>query len=53
VQAAWDNARSMQQAACGLVRTHTHDGVRLSGLKLLESTILLFTDGTAPPVPGA
>ena len=49
---AWDIARAMQQRACELVHTHTNDGVRLSGLKLVESIVLLLTAECAPALPG-
>jgi len=42
----------MQQRACALVHEHTHDGVRMSGAKMIESVVLLFTDDRAPPMPG-
>lgn len=50
---AWAAVRELQTRACALaIDSKLSNSLRMAGIKITEQVILLFTAGTAPPLPG-
>ena len=50
--ALFDAARKLSSEAGALALAHRNESVRVSGAKLRESSVLLFTAESAPMMPG-